>query len=245
MILGSTEVVFTNHVPNPKFKLGFFSGEVIRFEEGSEGKSEEFWDEHRPLQLNEGEQKFIAVADSIENYLGSDEYFRKIDSAFNKINWYSPLAGVGHRNRAKGREWYVAGLVEQINPVGIGGYRHRLPGHIHQIMSNDTRVELDGFIDYGFRNRDVKGRVGVGWTYNPAKSMRGYVRVGDYYELINTFASIEQLFSRSNYVRTRTVYLSHRMEILNGLFAEIGFDYADQQPLQDIQLANWSNELFG
>ena len=75
--------------------------------------------------------------------------------------------------------------------------------------------------------------------------MRTYVRVGDFYEMINNYASIEQIFSRSNYSRNQTVFISQRMELFNGLYGELSFDYADQIPLRDITLANWSNELFG
>lgn len=245
LVLGRTETIFSELVANKKYKLGFFDGEVLRFELDAGEKSEEFWDERRPITLNDSERNFIQHSDSIDNYLGSDEYFRQIDSAFNKINWYTPLAGIGHRNREKGREWYIGGILEQINPLGIGGYRHKLPGYIHQIMPNDTKLEVDGFIDYGFKNNDVKGSVGVGWTWDPSRSVRSYLKVGDYYEMVNQYASIEQIFSRSNFIRTRKIYGNQRMELINGLYAEIGFEYSDQQPLFGLTFANWSNELFG
>ncbi|MGB1031202.1 MAG: DUF5686 family protein, partial [Flavobacteriales bacterium] len=208
-------------------------------------KQPEFWNDRRPIVLNESEKNFISHADSIDSYLGSDEHFQEMDSAFNRITWYSPLVGVGHRNREKGREWYVSGLLEQLNPVGIGGYRHRVPGYFNQTLNNDDLLEVDGFVDYGFRNKDVKGRIGVGWTYRPDKAIRTYVRVGDYYEMINNYASIEQIFSRSNYIRTKKAYISQRMELVNGLYGEVSFEYTDQQPLKDIALSVWSNQLFG
>lgn len=244
-VLGKVLVNQSEFEVNPAFPFGHFSGEVKRFEVSDFDQADSILQAKRPLQLDPSEQVFIQKADSITDYLNSDEFFAKEDSAFNKINWWSPLIGVGHRNRIKGTEWYVEGLLGQINPVGIGGYRHRLPGRWQKTLANDDLIEIDGFVDYGFRNRDVKGRIGAGWTYRPDKAMRTYVRAGDFYEMINNYASIEQIFSRSNFSRNQTVFVSQRMELFNGLYGELAFDYADQIPLKDITFANWSNELFG
>ncbi|WP_306639738.1 DUF5686 and carboxypeptidase regulatory-like domain-containing protein [Sanyastnella coralliicola] len=244
-IIGKVIMQQDDFVINRDFSLGHFSGEVKKFEEDAWERNPEFWTEIRPITLDTLEAKFVARADSIEEYLGSDEYFHKLDSAFNRITWWSPLVGLGHRNRVKGNEWYIEGLVSQVNPVGIGGYRHRLPGYYQHTFANDDLIEVDGFVDYGFRNKDVKGRVGLGYTYRPDKAMRTYVRVGDIYEIINDRASIEQYFSRSNYSRKQTFLISQRMELFNGFYAEARFDYADQIPLKDIAFAVWSNELFG
>ena len=74
--------------------------------------------------------------------------------------------------------------------------------------------------------------------------MKTTVYAGDYYEMVNDYASIVQTFSRSNYVRTQSFRLAQKMEVTNGLFAELTFDFSDQQPINNIQLANWSNTLF-
>ena len=63
--------------------------------------------------------RFISKSDSLEKYYTSDEYYRKRDSAFNKINFWSLLVGAGHRNRAKGNEFFIQGLLGQINFLGI------------------------------------------------------------------------------------------------------------------------------
>lgn len=244
-VLGKVIVSQSDFTVNPAFKMGHFSGEIKQFEVTDSERADSILQSLRPLQLDPSEQVFIEKADSITAYLQSDEYLARQDSVFNVINWWSPLIGVGHRDRTKGTEWYIQGLLGQINPVGIGGYRHRLPGRWQKTLKNDDLIELDGFVDYGFRNRDIKGRIGAGWTYRPDKAMRTYVRVGDSYELINNYASIEQYFSRSNFVRSKTVFVSQRMELLNGLYGELSFDYADQVPLRNLTLANWSNQLFG
>lgn len=244
-VLGKVEMLQYEYLLNKDYPFGFFNAEVRKFDELALERDSAFWVEKRPIQLNEKELAFIQNADSIENYLGSDAYFERLDSAFNAIDWWAPLAGIGHRNRVRGNEWYIEGVLGQINPLGIGGYRHKLPGYFNKTFDNNYLLETEGFIDYGFRNEDIKGRIGVGLTYKPEKSVRTFIRVGDFYEMINTYASIEQIFSRSNYVRTKNFSIAQRMELFNGLYGELTLDYADQIPLKDISFAVWSNELFG
>ncbi|MCB0760869.1 MAG: hypothetical protein KDC12_05050 [Flavobacteriales bacterium] len=195
--------------------------------------------------LKENELKFITESDSISAYYASDEYYAKVDSAFNRLDWWTPLIGYGRKNSKRGTEFYLEGVLSQINPVGIGGYRHRLPGYFNKKFDNDFLLESEGFVDYGFRNKDVKGKAGIGLTYVPEKFVRTFIRAGEYYDRINNYASIEQTFSRSNFARTRMMSIAQRMEIVNGLFAELSFEYSKQSPITDIQLAPWSDDLFG
>ena len=79
----------------------------------------------------------------------------------------------------------------------------------------------------------------------PLKFVRTMLTFGDYYEMVNDYASIEQVFSRSNFIRTTEYGISQRQELINGLFAEASFTFEDQQALVGLQLADWSSELFG
>jgi hypothetical protein len=57
--------------------------------------------------------------------------------------------------------------------------------------------------------------------------------------MVNNFASVEQTFSRSNYIRTKVIGASQRMEIFNGLYAELSFERQDQLPLENFEFADW------
>jgi hypothetical protein len=244
-IHGNTRMRHSNYVLNPPIPARFFNNEVRKFEVDAFDKDSTFWMETRPVSLKDNEIAFIKYTDSLAAYYVSDEYYHKTDSSFNRIDMWSWLTGVGHRNRKKGREWYIEGIPSQINPFGIGGYRHKLPGYFQQEFDNNYLLETRGFVDYGFKNKDVKAKLGVGLTYVPLKFVRTYIEVGDYYTMINDYASIEQTFSRSNYVRAKTFSIAQRMEVINGLFAELSFNYSDKDPLKDIQLSEWSKQLFG
>jgi len=244
-ILGNTRVDHSDYKVNQEFGSRFFNNEIKEYGDDAFDKDSTYWREERTLTLKDSELEFINESDSMSRYYASDEYFAKIDSSFNKINGWAPLIGVGHRNRKTGTEWYIKGLMEQINPFGIGGYRHNLPAHFNKDFNNGLGIETKGLLDYGFTNQDLKGELEVGFTYNPKKFMKTAVRAGDTYEMINNYASIEQTFSRSNYVRSINFGITQRIEVFNGFYAELAFDYTDQDPISDLKLARWSSYLFG
>lgn len=244
-IIGNTRVDHSEYTINPEFKGGFFGSEIKRYEVTAFDQDSSYWAERRPITLTNNELQFIHETDSLADYFDSDAYFQKIDSSFNRIDWWTPLAGIGRRNRVKGNEFYVQGLLGQVNPFGIGGYRHMLPGYFNKTFDNGTQWENDFKVDYGFRNKDVKGKLTTGFTYIPNKFVKTSVMIGDFYDLINNYSSIEQTFSRSNYVRNRQAGLGQRMEVVNGLFAEAWFEYSDQQSIDNLALSNWSEQLFG
>jgi hypothetical protein len=244
-ILGSTRVDHSDYDLETELKASFFGAEIKRYVPAAFERDSSYWQVKRPITLSEKELRYIQESDSVSDYFNSDDYFRRLDSAFNRVDWLTPLAGYGRRNRAKGNELYVQGILGQVNPFGIGGYRHRLPASFNKTFDNGLQLENDFFVDYGFRNKDVKGRLKTGFTYVPEKFVKTSVWVGDYYELINSYASIEQTFSRSNYVRNRTGGISQSMEIVNGLYGEVAFEYSDQQGINNLELSKWSGVLFG
>lgn len=244
-ILGNTRVEHRNYIVNQPEAETKWNNEVKSFAPDAYEKPATFWAENRLLQLEEKELKFIHVCDSLTDYFSSEEYLTQTDSSFNKLSVWTPFIGFGRRNSFKRTEWYISGLIEQVNPFGIGGYRHKLPARFQKEFKNNYKLETDGHVDYGFRNNDVKGKIGVGLTYVPKKFVRTFIRAGDYYDQINNYASLSQVFSGSNYVRNVNFSIAQRMEVINGLFAELTLNFSDQRPLTNVIPSNWSQALFG
>lgn len=245
-IIGNTRVDHSDYAVNIAIPAKLFNDEVKHYADDAFDKDSLYWVEHRTISLEEKEISYIHTVDSLVAYYESEVYLAKQDSSFNHLNvWSFLLNGVAHRNRVRGTEFYINPLIDQMVPFGVGGYRHRLGGYYNKDFTNGMLLETTGQIDYGFLNKDVKGKAGVGLTYYPLRFVRTFVRFGDYYDMINNYASLESVFSRSNYVRCREFSIAQRMEIVNGLFGELTFEYSDQAPITGLRLEQWSTQLFG
>lgn len=245
IMYGTVSSRHSDYVINQGFPEKFFGAEFKKYAEDAFDKDSSFWAGQRHVILRENEVKYVHKTDSLREYYSSEEYFKDLDSNFNRINIWSFLVnGIGHRNRVKGNEFFINPLVMQVVPFGIGGYRHRFGGYFNHEYENGMLLETDGEIDYGFKNKDIKGRGGVGLTYNPKKFVRTYVRFGDYYDMINNYASVSTFFSRSNYARNRMFSVAQRMEIINGLYAELTYEFSDQSPITGLQMDSWSQDVF-
>lgn len=246
LINGKIIVTYTQYETNIEFPNRTFTNEIISYDPRAFNMDSLWWSGIRSVQLSESEILFAQKIDSLQKKYQTQVYIDSLDSAYNDINiWSFLIRGVGLRSSIRQREMYFIPVIAQMNPVGIGGYRHRFGGYYNKRFRNDIFLESDGLIDYGFNNKDTRGRVGLGLTYIPQKFVRTYVRFGDYYDMINDYASIGSVFSRSNYVRTQTVSVAQRMEVINGLFGELTISYSDQTPIKDMKIENWSNQLFG
>jgi hypothetical protein len=242
----SANIIQRNTDIRAEFENAKFSDQTISYQDDAFDRDSIYWIRERPLAMNTLETRYAQYCDSLQKHFSSPEHFEEKDSIYNQVRFMDfILYGVGFRNHQKKQSIFINPLIMQINPVGIGGYRHRLGGNYEKEFSNDYLLETDAMIDYGFRNRDVRGKLGAGLTYVPKKFVRTYLRVGDYYDMINNYASLGSVFSRSNYVRTQMMSIAQRMEIINGLFAELTFEYSDQKPISDLAQDQWSQQLFG
>lgn len=245
-ITGATDVIYDNYILNDTIPSKTFSLEVKEYQKNALEKDSSWWEENRPFDFSQNERKFIKRTDSLSEYYNSDDYIFKTDSSINRIDiWDVLYEGISHLNRKKQTLIFINPLVAQINPLGIGGYRHSLGGYFFKRFSNDYLFESEGLLNYGFNNKDMRGKAGVGLTYFPKKFVRTFLRFGDFYDQVNKNASISSMFSRSNYARTKTFSIAQRMEIINGLFGELTYTYSDQTPISNMQQDQWSNDLFG
>ncbi len=223
-----------------------FSDETQTYEETAFDVEEDYWINKRATSFDTLEVKYIALCDSLQAKYNSEEYLFEQDSSYNSLRFLDfILYGIGYRNRVQNYQFYIYPLIMQVNPVGIGGYRHRIGGSFEKEFANAYTLETTSELDYGFRNRDIRGKMGVGLTYIPKKFVRTFVRFGDYYDMINSYASLGSIFSRSNYVRTQSISVAQRMEVINGLFAELSFEFSDQKPISNLAQDLWSARIFG
>ncbi|MEM7041138.1 MAG: DUF5686 family protein, partial [Bacteroidota bacterium] len=243
---GNTIAVHSDHELDVEHPKNFFRREVRRVEDEAFDQDSAYWASKRPITLKKAELDFIRVQDSTQRYHRSDEYLREQDSTYNRITiWDVLLNGVGFRDRPRGMRYYINAVAEQVKPFGVGGYRHALGGSISKTFKKYNALAVQGEIDYGFANRDIKGYVKTSYTYAPKRFAKAYVKFGDRYAMVNNFETIAAVFSRSNYIRKIYYGVGHKFELVNGLLVDTEVEFADRRAIDDIRLATWSNNIFG
>ena len=243
---GNTIALHTDYKLDSVQPRNFFRNELRRVEQEAYERDSAYWDELRPFALKQAELDFIHYQDSVYNYRHSDEFLHEQDSIYNRLSiWDILFNGIGFRIRKAGLKFNFDPITQQINPAGVGGYRHSLGGTISKTWTKYNRLTLSGMADYGFKNGDVKGWGRLGYTYNPKHFASAYIKAGDRYSMVNQNTTLVSVFSRSNYIRRKFFGFGHEMEMINGVFLDFGFEYADRKSIADLQLEQWSTVLFG
>jgi hypothetical protein len=242
---GNTIALHSEYQLDVEHPKRFFRNEVRRVEEEAYEKDSADWAGIRPISLKEAEKNFIHLQDSILAYRQSPVYFAEIDSAYNRLTWIDfLLSGIGYRDRKRGLDYYMDPLVSQLQPFGVGGYRHALGGSIEKTWSKYNALRVQGQLDYGFANQDLRGHSRVSYTYWPKRFGRAYVKGGNVYNLINPNETILGLLSRSNFSNKRYFGFGNHLEITNGLYLETGVEFADFLSIDSLNVEEAWRELF-
>lgn len=237
---GMSRVYYSNYqLKKTEEKANFWLTAQVTIPEATDRDSS-YWENIRPVPLKSEEVLFIHQQDSIEKYYASEEYLKKQDSTYNTLSvWDFLFNGVGFRNSFKKQEFYVGGLINQMIIFGVGGYRHRLNGSYNKEFANGKTLRISPTIDYGFRNKDLKGQLGLGHMYNPKRFAKVNILVGDIYDLMNTYESIQGTFAPANRVRNKKLEIDHSFEVVNGLYLKTGINLSDRQNITGIDYPEW------
>lgn len=196
--------------------------------------------------LSKEQFAFITVTDSLEEYWNSEAYYSSLDSVKNKITiWKVLLNGVDYYNHKKGYKFWISPVLEQMNVIGVGGYRHSLEGIYHQLLKDKRKFQVSAQADYGFLNNDITGRGRFQYTYNPKKLSYWNLSLGRKYQLLTFDVPVQNLLSRGNYVRNDFIEAEHFTEVFNGFYLIAGVKYSDRTSISDLKLARWGQQLFG
>lgn len=204
-----------------------------------------FWKEVRPFYLEGEELQFIQTQDSITNYHSSEEYLQEQDSIYNSLTvWDFLFNGIGFRNTFKKQSFWFSSLINGVDPFGVGGFRYNVDFEYEKEFKNGHAIEVRPFLDYGHNNRDLKGTLGLGYLYDPLRFSKVSFRIGDTYDFVNSYQSIQGTLSPANRVRNRVIEINHEFEIINGLYLRTGIEASLRQALTNIVYPDWV-EVFG
>ena len=244
VISANTRVNHSDYQFNQPFTIKDFNNELLNYQVDAFNRDSTYWASTRPIQLKTTELEYIQIQKRIEDYESSEHYLDSVDAAYNKVTfWDITLNGVGFRNRFKEQSIYINPVLEGLKFLGVGGFRYGVGGSYSKTFDNTQSIKVSPKIDYGFKNKDLKGQLGFEYTFLPLHFGSVKIEGGDVYDLITTQTSVIDLFGRNNYVRNQFIDVSHRREIINGLYGRLKFSYSDRQSIESLKLASWVDQV--
>jgi hypothetical protein len=241
----TTYVNYKNIKVNPNFPKNHFGLEISKTTQEAYERDSSYWEKQRAQPLNSNEIKFINRADSIKRVQTSDKYLDSIEAKINRITLRSlMLEGQGYQNRRKGLEFYLAPLWISGLPFWPGGPRMSLYSTIKKTLPNKQEYYFSPNISYGINNKDLQGTMEFFHMYNPIKRSIYKVSVGKQFNLINSNASYVDVFRRNNNYTEKHILISHRQELVNGLYLKVQGRLAQRSSIENFTFSSFGNSLF-
>ncbi|RYG05754.1 MAG: carboxypeptidase-like regulatory domain-containing protein [Chitinophagaceae bacterium] len=216
---GRTIAQYSKYRIAPQFAPKHFGNEVSATSQQAYERDTSFWSQVRTEPLTEKEVRFIRYKDSVFTAHNSREYLDSVDKVFNRVTWKKILLlGQGMYRRDLERTIYLGPLASMYEPFNFGGGRIGVNGNYTKTYKSRKNIVLWANLNYGIRNKDLKGNIWLTRMYNPFN--RGYYAIDigrEFSPIFEGDAWINQL-RRSNVFEHNQFKISHGVELKNGLF---------------------------
>jgi len=244
---GSFINVYSKFVVNPDFPKKYFSNTILEYKDSSRKKTDEFWDETRPVKLMEEETKDYQKKDSLEQLSKNPVYLDSVDRKNNKVSLMGiVLTGMDFNKESKRAEYHLKAITENIGfniveglSVVLGGsYTKRLDSSIGR-----RRLRITPNIRYGFNNHHFNSYISVNYTFGKkyvnSISVSGGKKPFQFNNASpigtrnNTFTT---LLGGKNQLKLYEAWYfnaSYAKGIGSGLTWSIGIQYQDRMPLDN------------
>jgi len=241
---GNTVVKFDNFEFNVSFPKRYFKNEISVTTQEAYERDSTYWDQIRPEPLTIEEQRIIFIQDSLEGARNKKEYLDSIDRAYNKVTWGDFfLWGIGNFNREKEQHIWVSGITGFINPIAMGGVRSGPDFLIFKRFKNKRYFTLYSGVNYGYRNKDVKGSASFNYMYNPRKLSRISFQAGQNFDVVQPNYSFAGMMDRTNWVLSRFASVGHSHEVFNGFYLYLSANVKRIMPIDDYTFGNFSENF--
>ena len=242
---GTTSVEYRHYQFNPVYPRNFFGPELASTSQEAYERDSTFWQEVRRVPLTEKEITFIRYTDSVKTVHNSQPYLDSIDSAVNKATFLKiAWSGQTLYNRKKERTWHLSSVLETIQPLQLGGLRF-MPGvRYEKIYPNRKSLFAWVNLSYGFRNRDLNGKIHLHRMYNPFNRAYWQLQLGRDFEYIFNGDAWINMLKRSNLYLNNGIQFGHGRELANGLFLHTDAEIAWRRSVSDYKTGNLVDSLF-
>lgn len=166
---GSFVNVYYDYDLTPSFAKGFFDNIILKYTDSSQKKSDDYWNQTRPIVLQQEEINDYVKKDSLENLRKSPAYLDSIDRERNKLSISEIfLSGMTFESQKKRSSITVAPLTEMLGYNTVEGFVINATA-IFSKKLDSTRRSRKAFsiapeIRYGFSKQHLNGNLTA--TYN-------------------------------------------------------------------------------
>lgn len=237
--------VFNDYKIDTTFADGFFTNEIMVVEEGSNQKSEAYWDSIRPVPLTKEEDIDYVRKDSIRTVRTSKVYLDSVDAVSNRFKLINLIFGYTY-NRSYERQQFTVGSpwsTFQYNPVQGATLNVRTSFRQDYDDIRSKWWQVDGGVQYGFSDRRVRGSFGGTYQFNRIHYNKLSASAGQEVRQFNERMPIatgpstwNNLLYNRNFIRVydkRFANVQYEQELINGVRMYAEAEYSRRLPLSN------------
>ena len=226
------------------FSDGFFSSEVMLIEAEANKKTNDYWEDVRPIPLTEIEKKDYRKNDSLKTIQASRAYKDSLDKRLNKISFANiAYSGYVHQKSFKEKYYSFDPLIKMLQYNTVEGVVVNLEVNHTKYEEEVIQYRIRPTLRYGFSSRDFYAKLRGDIYWNPLKFSRAWLEGGKFVSQyldtnpitvpINTF---ETLVLGNNFMKLyekEFLRLGYQNEPKPGILLTSHLEYARRSPLSN------------
>ncbi|RYY40820.1 MAG: carboxypeptidase-like regulatory domain-containing protein [Chitinophagaceae bacterium] len=245
---GSFANVYSDYNLNPAFPKGYFDNTILRYQDSSNKKPEDYWSQTRPVSLEPDEVADYQKKDSLERLHNSPAYLDSIDRVRNKLSWQSLILTGQTFTRQKNRSSiFVAPLIGTFSYNTVEGYvvnaRATYTRQLDTLSISRRSFSISPEVRYGFSNKHVNPNVALNYRFGHKRFRTiGIAGGSDVFqfnnenpvsEFINTISSLWDNINRLKLYEARFAQFSYAQGLEDGFVWNLSGQYQDRLPLEN------------
>ncbi len=252
---GSFVNVYSKFDLHPVFEKKYFDNTVLKYEEGSNQKDDQYWDTVRPVPLQTEELKDYAKKDSLEQLRKDPRYLDSLDRVRSRPTIQGVLILGQNIFNEKSRSFLtIYPLLQSVSFNTVEGWlvNARVTYTKRFDSTNRSRsISISPQLRYGFSNKHLNAFADV--TYNSGKKYPWTIALSggkNVYQFNNLnpidplYNALSSLIWEHNYMKIYEAWTGKARlskTLADGLTAIISFQYQDRIPLENTTDQSWKN----
>lgn len=251
---GSFVNMYTDFDVNPTFDKKFFDNTILKYTDSSNQKPLSYWEEARPIPLQEVEIADYQKKDSLEQVRADPRYMDSISRRRNKLNPIAMLIdGQSFTRESKKRIITIPNILELVKYNTVEGFI--LNPQLTYYKNLDTgigrrAITFSPQIRYGFSNNHFNASTSITYTYGKKYANNFSIAGGKDVYQFNNFsnqgergATLSALFFKHN---RRKIYeawfaTADMLKVFGeGFSTGLSFQYQDRMPLDNTTFYSFS-----